>query len=345
MSSWSIRPFEPGDEEACLALFNRVFAADNPDFTPRDLDTWRHTYERNPCGHKTLVGVDADGGIVANYSSCPVKIQVQRPGGLEERVACQVVDSCVDMAYRRSLRKNSLFITIANEYQRVFCDPTQPGGNDYIYGLPNENHYPLGTRLLGYTPVHCPLPRQYREFDARWSGELQARAGDVVAEDAPWTELPLVAEIAARHAAAMPLGNVRDLPYLEWRYRDWPGRPYGLIVARRGGEPVGAVFYRVGVPWEKKPVAVVLDWIGPGDDEQVVAALLARVAANAWEREHPRVETWVTPAMPHVATLRSLGLGQENTQFNLCMVLFSRDYDIPWVKQHWWLTAGDTDIY
>ena len=220
--------------------------------------------------------------------------------------------------------------------------------NDYIYGLPNENHYPLGVRLLGYTPVHCPLPRQVRDFDEGWAAELAARAGDVVAQPADWAQLEVVAELAAQHAGEMPLGNVRDLPYLAWRYRDWPEQPYGLMIARRNGgqgEPCGAVFYRVGVPWEKRPVAAVLDWYGAGSDEQTMAALLSAVASAAWERQHPRVETWVTPAMPHVEMLRGLGLREESTQFNLCMVLFSRAYDIPWVKQNWWLTMGDTDIY
>ncbi len=344
MSSFSIRPYEAGDEEQILPLFNRVFGGDNPDFTPRDMATWRHLYEANPRGHQTLVGLDVDGNIVANYSSCPVLLKV----GDERRVATQVVDSCVDMAFRRSLRKSSLFITIANEYQRVYCDADKPEFNDFIYGLPNENHYPLGTRLLGYTPVHCPLPRQYREFDQAWAGELASRAGDVVAEDAGWDALEQVAELAARHEHEMPLGNVRDLAYLSWRFRDWPESPYGLLLARRDGgqgEVCGAAFYRVGVPWEKRPVSVVLDWIGSGSDEQTMAALLARVAAVSCERQHPRVESWVTPAMPHVATLRSLGFGEEHTQFNLCMVLFSRAYDIPWVKQNWFLTMGDTDIY
>lgn len=344
MSSFRIREYEPGDEEQILPLFNRVFGDDNPDFVPRDMDTWRHIYEANPAGHKTLVGTDADGNIVANYSSCPVKIRVRG----EERIASQVVDSCVDMAWRRSLRKNSLFITIAHEYQRTFCDADQPVFNDYIYGLPNENHYPLGVRLLGYTPVHCPLPRQVRDFDEGWPAELATRAGDVVAADADWTRLGEVAALAARHADEMPLGNVRDLPYLAWRYRDWPERPYGLILARRdggAGEVCGAAFYRVGVPWEKRPVAAVLDWYGAAGDEQTAAALLSRVAAAAWAREHPRVETWVTPAMPHGDVLRGLGLREEDTQFNLCMVLFARDYDIDWVKRNWWLTMGDTDIY
>ena len=349
MSGFKIRPYEAGDEEQILNLFNRVFSADNPDFTPRDMDAWRHTYERNPCGHKTLVGTDLDGNIVANYSSCPVKIHVKG----EERVASQVVDSCVDIAWRRSLRKNSLFITIANEYQRTYCDISQPTFNDFIYGLPNENHYPLGVRLLGYTPVHCPLPRQVRDFDEGWSSELAARAGDVVAKEADWTQLEVVAELAARHAGDMSLGNVRDLPYLAWRYRDWPEQPYGLIIARRGGgtegggegEPCGAVFFRVGVPWEKRPVVAVLDWFGSGSDEQTMAALLSKVAAVAWEREHARLETWLTPAMPHIDCLRELGLAQENTQFNLCMVLFSQDYDISWVQKNWHLTMGDTDIY
>ena len=340
--SFKIRLFEPGDEEQCLDLFNRVFADDNPDFEPRDMDTWRHIYERNPMGHKTLVGTDLDGNIVANYSSCPVAIQVNG----EARVATQVVDSCVDMAWRRSLRKNSLFITIAMEYQREFCDPAKPVFNDYIYGLPNENHYPLGVRLLGYTPVHCPLPRQVRAFDERYSDELMARAPGVTVEDAALADaVDTLGALFEAHADEMPLGNRRTADYLGWRFRDAPGDPYRVALARRDGEVCGGAIYRIGVPWEDEPVSVILDWFGSGTDEPCMAALLARIAAVAWEEQHPRLECWVTPAMPQRDLMRSLGFGEDLTRFNLCMVLFSPAYDIPWVKQNWWLTMGDTDIY
>jgi len=361
VSGFSIRLYEPGDEVQILDLFNRVFSDDNPDFVPRDMATWRHIYERNPQGHKTLVGLDDQGRIVANYSSCPVAIRADgRPA-----VASQVVDSCVDKAWRRTLRKNSLFITIAMEYQRTFCDPSKALFNDYIYGLPNENHFPLGTRLLGYTPVHCPLPRQFRQLDADWLRGLEARAarsvsgtgtgtgtgtsgsraGPLRVETVGWEALPALAALFEQHAGAMRLGLQRDAGYLAWRFRDWPGAPYRLALARRDGQPCGAAIYRIGVPWEHQPVAVVLDWFGAGDDEALAAALLSHVGGVGLAEGHVRLETWVTPAMPQRRTLLSLGMREEPTRFNLCMVLFTPRYDIGWVKQHWWLTMGDTDIY
>ena len=342
MSDTTIRPYEPGDEEQILDLFNRVFSEDNPDFEPRDMATWRHIYEGNPCGHQTLVGVDGDGRIVANYSSCPVKVRARG----EDREATQVVDSCVDARFRALLGKKSLFIRIAHEYQRLYCDPEAPAFNDYIYGLPNERAYPIGRRMLGYTPVHCPLPRQVRVFDERWSDELAARAGGLTAEAAGWEVLPTLVKLFEQHSLPrMELGNHKTLEYLQWRYRDWPGAPYRLAVVHRDGAPAGAVVYRVGVPWETEKLVVALDWFGPGDDEHVVAALMSHLAAAGWDEGHPRFETWTTPAMPHRAQILDLGTGEDASRFNLCMVLFSPRYDIPWVKDHWWLTMGDTDIY
>ena len=47
MSSFTVRPFEPGDEQGVLELFNRVFAEGNPGFVPRTMETWRRLYVWN----------------------------------------------------------------------------------------------------------------------------------------------------------------------------------------------------------------------------------------------------------------------------------------------------------
>jgi|GEM_PF-1131020 len=342
MSSYSVRPYEPGDEEGILALFNRVFAEGNPAFVPRTMATWRRLYAGNPAGLQIFVGLDADRRIVANYSALPAPAVVRG----RRRLCCQAVDSCVDRAWRGSLRKQSLFVTIATEFIRHFSTQGRLPFDDYMYGLPNEQAFPVGTRIIGYQPVHVPLPALVRAPDAAWIESLsrEAAAGGALRVDEIGVAEPLTAALFERHLEGWPLGIWRDAPWLAWRYGPRPdGVSYGALLARRGGEPAGVLVYRLG--WMGQPIVPLVDWVGDGRDRPVLAALLAAAARRTLEAGGTRVETWVTPNMPHAATLAALGLAAEPSRFNLCIMTFGPDVPLDWAKNNWCLTMGDSDIY
>jgi hypothetical protein len=305
MSQFSVRPYEPGDEEGLLDLFNRVFAEGNPAFVPRTMETWRRLYADNPAGVQIFVGLDADRRIVANYSSQPSAAVVRG----RRRLCTQAVDSCVDRAFRGSLRKNSLFVTIATEFIRHHSTAGRVPFDDYMYGFPNEQAFPVGTRVIGYQPVHVPLPALFEAHLAEW-----------------------------------PLGIWRDAAWLKWRYGPRPdGLSYGALLARRGGQAVAALVYRLG--WMGQPVVPLVDWIGSGSDRGALAALLAEVARRTRAAGGTRLLTWATPPMPHAATLAALGLRAEPSPFNLCIMTFAPECELEWAKANWCLTMGDSDIY
>ncbi len=342
MSSFSVRPYEPGDEVGILSLFNRVFAEGNPAFVPRTMATWRRLYPGNPAGQRIFVGVDADRRIVANYSGLPAAAVVRG----QRRSCCQAVDSCVDRAWRGSLRRNSLFVVIATEFIRHFGTPGRQPFDDYMYGLPNEQAFPVGTRIIGYQPVHVPLPALVRAPDAAWIESLseEAAAGGGLRVDEISATEPLVAALFERHLDEWPLGIRRDAPWLQWRYAPRPdGLSYGALLARRGGEPSGVLVYRLG--WMDQPIVPLVDWIGSGRDRPALAALLAAVARRGLAAGGTRLETGDTPNMPHAATLAALGLAAEPSRFNLCIMTFAPDLPLDWAKANWCLTMGDSDIY
>jgi hypothetical protein len=340
MSQFTVRPYEPGDEEGLLALFNRVFAEGNPAFVPRTMATWRRLYADNPAGVQIFVGLDADRRIVANYSSQPSAAVVRG----RRRLCTQAVDSCVDRAWRGSLRKQSLFVTIANEFIRHYSTAGRAPFDDYMYGFPNEQAFPVGTRIIGYKPVHVPLPVLVREPDEAWLASLQREADGVrVEEVAAQGPGPLPALFEAQ-MADWPLGIWRDEAWLRWRYGPRPdGLSYGALLARRGGRAVAAVVYRLG--WMGQPVVPLVDWIGSGRDRGALAALLAEVGRRARAAGGTRLLTWATPPMPHAATLAALGLAAEPSPFNLCIMTFAPECELEWAKAHWCLTMGDSDIY
>ncbi len=344
MSSFHVRPYEPGDEEGLLALFNRVFSEGNPAFVPRSMDSWRGIYLDNPAGMQTFVGLDADGHVIANYSSIPAASVVRG----ERRMCTQAVDSCVDRAWRGSLRKQSLFVTIATEFIRHHSTEGRQPFDDFMYGLPNEQAFPIGTRIIGYKPVLVPLHALVHDVtpaSAGWlDGLMAAGAADGVrVEEFTGTDVGPAAALFERHLADVPLGLWRDAPYLTWRYRPRPDCQYRALLASRGGQLTGLVVFRMG--WMGQPLVPLVDWIGPGSDRAALAALLGRVGRIALDAGARRMETWITPNTSHHATLSALGLQSVPTAFNLCIMTFGSVLELEWAKAHWFLTMGDTDIF
>jgi Acetyltransferase (GNAT) domain len=340
MSSFSVRPFEPGDEQGILDLFNRVFAEGNPAFVPRTMATWRRIYSENPAGVQIFVGLDADRRIVANYSSQPAPAVVRG----RRRLCTQAVDSCVDRAFRGSLRKQSLFVTIATEFIRHYSTPGRVPFDDYMYGFPNEQAFPVGTRIVGYKPVLVPLPQLVREPEPAWLEGLEREAGGAQVEEIAANGPGPLPALFETHLAEWPLGVWRDAAWLQWRYAPRPdGLSYGALLARRAGQAVAAVVYRLG--WMGQPIVPLVDWIGSGQDRAALAALLAEVGRRTRAAGGTRLVTWATPAMPHAATLAALGLRAEPSPFNLCIMTFAPECELEWARANWCLTMGDSDIY
>ena len=348
MGEFSIRRYRPGDEDAILELFNRVLTEDDPTYVPRTMATWRHRYIDNPMGYQVLVAEDEQGTIIGNYSAMVVNCSVRG----EKRVAAQAVDTVVDRAWRGSLRKSSVFVTIGRRYLKEYCHQTYDGPgdvpadevrNEYAYGLPNNQAFGAGTRLLGYKPVHCPMPTRVKEFDQGWVDDLQRRAQGVTVEEDGWSSLDEVQALFEAHVDEVPLGIWRDATYLGWRYRDWPDVDYRILMARRDGQLVGALVFSLG--WFGHPIVPLMDWIGPAADTAAQAGLLARVGEITLAEGGRRLETWVTPNMAQAASLEALGFEAEDSLFNLCIMVYARDFDLDWAKGNWFFTMGDSDIY
>jgi hypothetical protein len=339
MSTFNVRLYEPGDEEPILDLFNSVFAEGNPAYVPRPMDVWQHIYGDNPAGQEILVATDADGDIIANYSAIPafaaVKGQRLRAG--------QAVDTCVRKDWRGSLRKNSVFVTIAKEYCRVFGEDNEAYTNEYLWGLPNEQAFPVGTRIVGYKPVHVPMPKLTREADPAWRDELLAAGEGVELRESDGTDLDAIADLFQRRVDAVPLGLWKSAEHLAWRYRDWPERPYRATSAWRGGEMVGALVYRLG--WMGQHVLPLIDWIGPGSDRGAVAALLGNAATITLDAGGRLMEGWATPGSAHFTTLSELGMTRGDSPFSLCIMVYSEHFDLDWAKANWIVNMGDSDIY
>ncbi len=344
MSAFDVRPYEAGDEEGIVDLFNRVFSEGNPGFERRTVADWSAIYVDNPAGLQTFVATDDDGRIIGNYSSIPAHCHAKG----RRLMSTQAVDTCVEKAYRGRLSKRSVFVTLATEFIGYYSTPGRQPFDQYMWGLPNEQAFPVGTRIIGYKPVHCPLPVHEVTVSGAWREQLAARAGSYdLADEGAGSADPL-AELEAlflRHLDPDGLGLWKDAEYLAWRYRPRQGTGYRSILARRNGELVGAVVYRLG--WMGQHVVPLVDWFGPGDDEGLLAALLGGVGDVVLEAggEGFPLQTWATPAMAHLGTLSRLGFESQDSPFNLCIMTFGDGLDPEWAGRRWAVTMGDSDIY
>jgi hypothetical protein len=332
---WIVRPYEPGDEEGIVKLFNEVFSEVNPKFEPRTLEEWYWQFRDSPLGNQTAVAVEEDGTVIGQYTSIPFPTWLR--GGIE--VTSQIVDSCVAAEYRRSLKREGAFLSVATHYFDTFAygHPTV-----LCYGYPVPNAQRIGVRFLGYIPVLCPVQQLAFEATAEKVEVIRAVGRNVEVEevekyddraDALWERLK----------PEIGYTLVRDKKYLNWRFVNHPRVRYTCLQAVRGGEVTGVLVFRIG--WIGEKIAPIVELFTAPGDVEVQAALTARAAGYALEQNHPRMEVWLPPNGKWFQAFHSWGFTQEDTRFNMINRLFADWMNEEWLMEHYFFSMGDSDIY
>jgi hypothetical protein len=341
---FAVSPSRPGDEHGILALFNEVFAVGNPDFVPRPLSHWRWAFADNPEGHQTFVaearGAE-EGRIVGTYTAMPARWRF--PEGIHW--GAQAVDTVVAPRFRRSLRKNGLFLTLAD---RWFAHYGCPERDRIVYGFPNPQAFRIGTTKVGYLPVHCPMP----ELSLPVAAAARLAAPGV----SPGIHVEEIEqfgrEVDAFDAALAPrlgISAVRDARYLNWRYTQCPTTRYRLLRAESAtGALRGFLVFSLGWHGFRKEIAPIVDFlVAPGDlaTWRALLGAAARAAARFSERTLETLLAWAPPPHRHAEDLRSLGFTAAPSRFNLCIRIFTESFDLDHAKQHWYVVMGDSDMY
>lgn len=332
-----IRPYRPGDEEGILALFNEVFSETDPTFRPRPMEHWRWQFAENPLGHDTFVAQEEGGRIVGTYTSIPGRWRLM---GREVRAA-QAVDTCVHARYRRSLKREGLFLRLAGAWFDHFGRPDR---DPIVWGLPNPQAFRIGTRRLDYRPVHSPLRSLNRNFDAAWIEWLEAGTREPLSVREV-AEVPSGAdELFERTLGREAFVQVRDASYLRWRYLRCPTRRYRLLEARSADGALRGLLVLLD-RWGVRPITPLVDWIVAGDDTEAQRALLLAAARRAAAAGSSCLETWVPLWSSHAKTLRALGFADDDSPFHLCIRVFGPPIDETWARDHWFVQMGDSDCY
>jgi len=339
--AYTVRPFRPGDEAGILALFNSVFGEGDASFEPRTPEQWRWLYRANPAGTQIVVAVEDDGAVIGHYACLPARARVDG----EVVIAGQGIDSMVRADYRRGLKREGVFLQTARGYFEHFGHWPICG---FGYGFPNRQAYPIGVRLVGYETVVKPLPTLYRNFfEAGDDDEVGRAHADAVArlEAVEVDRFGAVAdELWARLEAHFPFALVRDAAYLDWRYAACPWLGYRRFVVREHGGTVRALFVS-RANWQRQPIGALIDFLGAPDDAAAVALALRTTTRIAREAGQARVEAWFPERSPWFRHALGSGFKSESCQYVLCVMLYRERPDLAWVRERWYWTIGDSDVF
>ncbi len=332
---FEVRLFRPGDEQASLDLFNRVFGEDPHTGQPRTMDHWRWRFLDNPVDavHYALA-FNESGQAVAQFGGIPVRTAIRG----EHRTCVQLADHMVDPEYRRGLKRQGIFARTAMEMAKTYGG-SEPDQDSIFFGYPVPANWRIGQRVLRYRFVRLMnfltwQVEERRPYPIPNGIEIRPteRFGDEIGDLwLAWRERLLVA-------------TERTPDYLNWRFADCPDTRYEIVEARGPGDRFRgfAVIRRGGL---KEDDATLLEWLSyPGDEEARLALLEHAVQFVERQDDLKRLTTWYPENCPEFGWLNGMGFRVEASPRILSARCYDSSIHVDFLREHWYMTPGDIDF-
>lgn len=341
-----IRPYKDGDEIQIAALFQRVFGR------TRSPAEWRWRYVENPAGpgaSTQITVVEKSGQIIGHYAYSPVRMSY----GSHIVTSALGTDTMMDKAHTQmGLLRKAIRAQVRNIHPHI----------PFAFGFPTPAHEKIGARY-GYKDVGRMLPL-FRRLSVRAS--LRRRAPWVPAallkaatrlSHAWYRPRPSEARGELRHAEAFtdPRVNVlwdafrqrygitavRDLTYLQWRYRRGG---FTIILQERASELRGYAVVKV-IDTPDAASGYVLDLVSLDDPHPLVSeSLRCLMAAGA---DHALCA--LLEGDPMIESLKAQGFAEHVgfNRFPVMLLPIQADVDIPYLTnpKNWHLTYSDSDAF
>lgn len=285
-TDYIVREYREGDDVQINDLFNSVFAE------KRTLKDWEWKFKLNPVSDLNLVTVaEAEGRIVGNYASIPMAFHYAG----ERILVGQPVDTFVHPDYRGT----KILLDMFKRHEEIYIMRGYIGG----FGFPNRQAYVVGKRVLKYsdlfrlTTLCCRLnlrqsvkyrfkglpssiEKVIQKTSAKYYSMSFARGvkGLNVIEEYTFDER--VQRLWERVSRSFPIMNIRDLPYLKWRYQSVPSQEYHSIAIGNDKEINGYLVYKLREGGESRE-GIIVDCLW--DDESVLKPLVLAVLQRLTE--------------------------------------------------------------
>ena len=334
----TVRAYAPGDETAILSAFNEVFARTDPDFVPRTMAEWRWLFGNHPYGQRIWLGWDADGHVIGQQASTPLRMRVDG----EEMYWSHVVDSFADQRRSRGLKKPGVYATTARAHSDN-CGGEPPERDPIMFGFPVRAAWRIGKLYLDYEiarsqdALAVPLDR-VPPADAAASAATEGVTTERLLSLGP--DVDALFEETAPHYRAIA---VRDSVYLDWRYLAHPKHQYSIGAARRANRLVGLAVYRHAT-FHGRNAGLICDWVVPPSDREATAALHAWLADRAREDGATELFGIWPDTCPEWTTFQEMGFRVVPTDYFNVICRYTRRFDTRWLYWHWYYTLGDTDL-
>lgn len=331
---WSIRPYEEGDEEQILRLFQRVFGRE------RSMAHWRWKYRDNPEGAQILLAVTDAGEVVGHYAAIPVRATVdQKPF-----VFSILADNMVDRDYRLGLKKPGISTSLLTKITQDCGDHARAA---VMYGFPTPEMMRIAQRLNEF------IPHQAVRLVRSVNGELRFTSWQRIVNLWRQVRYPVrqvdrfdssVDRLWERCRHELRVATVRDARYLNWRYADCPDVKYRLLQAGGSmGFPVLGIAV-LGLGMTDQAVACLMDWLVPSWAKGAADQLLGRSFEEARLAGMKELRAWLPPSSPWHRYFLDRGFQAVETDF-IGVRSFTPTVPFELLDAHWYYTMGDSDIY
>lgn len=281
-------------------------------------------------GRGRAVAARKHGRLVAHYGGAPRDIIYF---GARDK-AIQICDVMVLPEERRQYGQESLFFKAA----ATFLEREIGFTVEHLlgFGFPNLKTMHLAVRLGLYEKTDDFVELQYLASTGADTGpaiELQA----VDLQDATLADTFAGLWQQMQADLAMGVVGVRDVPYLDYRYRQHPYPDYQVLLARQSdtARPMAIAVVRPHEGW-----LLVMDLIGGLDD---LPAVLAGIAARPGLLPgHHGVKCWITAGWQ--ARLLTGAAHARELKIEIPCHSWSPGPASSLLYGKWWLTAGDMDF-
>jgi hypothetical protein len=359
--TWRIRPYEPGDEEQLLTLFERTFGK------ARSLADWQWKFQGQQATfpYMWVAELPESGRLVGHYAGIPTRVKL----GDSVVDAVVSVETMTDPDFRRQ--------GMLTRFGEVVYDAWATAGQSLVIGMPNQQWgsrkdalgwiplFPLAwlrfpvhaekvaqrqVRLPGIVSTLASLPlrvasslwlahawRQAHRLDKDRNVTMRPYAGDIGVFDVIW-----------RHAS--PTWSnlvVRDAAWVEWRFLRATPAPYTLHVAWRGNGPVGYVAFRTSGRPDNVNGYIADIFTRHGD--LAAASALVMSALETFHKDGAGLSlALAVPGTALYSLLRSLGFFKSRSQMSFSFEAVPLDaamtVDALGAAGDWHLAGSDSDV-
>ena len=331
----AVRSFKPGDEAQILEMFKEQFQVERTEAHLR----WK--YLESPFGGPcTSLIFSEDGRLLSHYAGYPLPFSNTTGCGPETFFSCHVGDTMTRPEGRRmGLGPTSLLARCTFHFYAKYLEEHVPFGIGFNTGRIRT----FGARYLKYgylepIPVRvlggARIPPQPSFLRARFS---PCRVERVTEIDAEWDAL------FERVKSSYGILAKRDAAYLRWRYLECPDKDYVLLSVRKKGKLIGwGVFLKSGndLLWG--------DALFDPHERDGLKPLLAEAAAIAELGHGAALRGWFPPRpVWWNQWLDQMGfeIKEEPNRLGLCYVMFTHPEMESTLKESYYYTWGDSDLF